>query len=52
MGTGLIVGPVMVDAAYVYEWGDYRTQSGEDVVNTSVRSRRLLFSAIYRHGGR
>lgn len=52
VGTGLIVGPVMVDAAYVYEWGDYRTQSGADVVNTSVRSRRLLFSAIYRHGGR
>lgn len=52
VGTGLIVGPVMVDAAFVYEWGDYRTQSGEDVVNTSVRSRRLLFSAIYRHGGR
>lgn len=52
VGTGLIVGPVMLDAAFVYEWGDYRTDSGEALVDTSVRSRRLLFSAIYRHGGR
>ncbi len=52
VGTGVIVGPMMLDAAYVYEWGDYRTDTGDGLVDTSVRSRRLLFSAIYRHGGR
>lgn len=52
VGTGLITGPVMLDAAYVYEWGDYRTLSEERLVDTRVRSRRLLLSVIYRHGGR
>lgn len=52
VGTGVIVGPVMLDAAYVHEWGEYATSSDEGTFNTSVRSRRLLLSAIYRHGGR
>ncbi len=52
VGTGVIVGPVMLDAAYVYEWGSYTTSSGDEAVETQVRSRRLLLSAIYRHGGR
>ena len=46
------LGPVMLDAAYVHEWGEYATSSEEGAFNTSVRSRRLLLSAIYRHGGR
>jgi long-subunit fatty acid transport protein len=49
-GTGLIVGPVLVDAAVVLEWGQY--VSGDTPARVKVRSHRFLFSAIYRQGAR
>ena len=51
-GTGVILGPVLLDAAYVYEFGDYDSLdvSGNQLHNT-VRSHRLYLSLIYRHGG-
>lgn len=45
-GTGLIVGPVLLDVAYVYEHGSYRDLSGD---GNSVTSNRFYASVIYRH---
>lgn len=57
VGTGLIVGPVLLDVAYNFESGtysDFSVDAGGDVT-LQERSRtfhRLFFSMIYRHGGR
>lgn len=52
-GTGLIVGRVLVDVAYLYEFGSYREVDLEATDrlprNNSVRSHRLFLSLIYRH---
>jgi len=57
-GTGLILGSMLVDVAYVLEWGRYSLLDNQletpdpqppDVV---VRAHRLYVSAIYRFGGR
>lgn len=52
-GTGIIIGRVLADIAWVYEWGDYReapTVTAPDIVPTvDVRSHRIFISFIYRH---
>jgi len=52
-GTGIIVGRVLADVAYVYEWGDYQeapTAAAPGVIPmVSVRSHRIFVSFIYRH---
>ena len=45
-GAGLVLGPVLLDAAYVYEWGRF----GPPEVREKVRLHRALLSLIYRHG--
>ncbi len=45
-GAGLLLGRLLLDAAYVYQWGDY----GPDGARASVRLHRGLVSLIYRHG--
>jgi hypothetical protein len=47
-GTGIIVGPVLLDAAYLYEYGSY--VDNLELKNTQ-RSHRFLASLIYRFGG-
>lgn len=49
VGSGLIVGPVLIDAAYVFESGRYDSRDGERPTRVSVRSHRLHVSIIYRH---
>ena len=52
-GLGVIVGPVLLDAAYLRETGSYTSleTSGDSSfpVRNDVRFRQLLFSIIYRH---
>lgn len=50
VGTGLIVGPVLFDVAYVREQGTYPDPEPTGGRVTSV-SRRVFVSLIYRHGG-
>jgi long-subunit fatty acid transport protein len=45
VGAGIIVGPVMIDGAFVREMGDYGDGDGG---HTEVDQRRLVFSLIYR----
>jgi len=57
VGTGIIVGRILADFAYVYEWGSYlgappAAEVGEPQpgpYGIDVRSHRLFFSLIYRH---
>jgi long-subunit fatty acid transport protein len=52
-GTGIIIGRVLADIAWVYEWGDYLeapSVNAPDIVPTvDVRSHRVFISLIYRH---
>ena len=45
-GAGVVLGSVLLDAAYVYQWGGY---SAGDISSTQ-RLHRVLLSVIYRHG--
>jgi long-subunit fatty acid transport protein len=45
-GAGIVLGDVLLDAAYVYQWGGY----GTDEVRSTQRLHRLLVSVIYRRG--
>jgi len=47
-GVGLVVGPILLDTAFVFERGKYRDVAG-DRVDATIR--RLYVSIIYRHGG-
>jgi long-subunit fatty acid transport protein len=47
-GTGIIVGSVLLDAAYLYEYGSY--VDGLDLKHTQ-HTHRFLASLIYRFGG-
>jgi hypothetical protein len=46
LGLGMGVGPLLLDAALVYETGDYVDPSGFE---QSLNARRVLVSLIYRH---
>jgi long-subunit fatty acid transport protein len=48
LGTGVIVGGVLFDVAYVHESGDYTDQQG---IGNQVSSYRVFASLIYRYGG-
>lgn len=48
LGTGIIVGPLLFDVAFVREIGDYLDREGNGI---DVRIRRLYLSLIYRHRG-
>jgi hypothetical protein len=48
-GAGFLLGPVAIDAAYVYQWTAY--DEGSDI-RTSIRLHSMLMSVIYRHGAR
>lgn len=56
VGTGIIVGDVLIDVAYVYEKGTYLEADPEALpddrrlYDNTVRSQRFLVSVIYRHG--
>lgn len=54
VGTGIILGPVLLDAAYLREVGNFISPPDVSTMPSSVPIRqgtyRLLFSAIYRHG--
>jgi hypothetical protein len=45
-GIGLVLGPVLLDAAYVHQWGLF----GPPFARDSDRLHRALVSVIYRHG--
>jgi long-subunit fatty acid transport protein len=48
-GTGVVIGPILVDVAFIRERGHYQAP-GTDAAGTavSVRSRRLVGSVIFR----
>jgi hypothetical protein len=48
-GAGIIIGPLLLDAAYNYEHGSY---SDIDARAAVVRSHRVIASLIYRHSRR
>jgi hypothetical protein len=52
LGTGLILGPVLFDVAYVREQNTYLDPDGAAGRVTSVTSvfQRVFVSLIYRHG--
>jgi hypothetical protein len=52
-GTGLAVGPVLLDFAYIRETGNYNASAtgGADTI-VSVHSQRFIGSVIYRFSGR
>lgn len=45
-GVGLVLGPVLLDAAYVFQWGDHRTGSER----RTARLHSALLSLNYRLG--
>ena len=49
--SGLLIGPVLLDVAYLHESGKYDdfSQTG-DPTRTSIRFPRVFLSLIYRHG--
>jgi long-subunit fatty acid transport protein len=47
-GTGLIMGSVLMDAAYLYEYGSYVDGFDQKITQ---RTHRFLASVIYRFGG-
>ncbi len=47
-GVGVLVGPFLLDAAYVYERGTYQDAETRDQATTTTR--RVFLSLIYRHG--
>jgi long-subunit fatty acid transport protein len=53
-GAGFLLGPVALDAAYVYQWTAYDEGANEAGANirSSVRLHSVLLSIIYRHGAR
>jgi long-subunit fatty acid transport protein len=49
-GTGLVIGRILVDFAYLYEYGSYQEVDISDLVQDShVHSHRFFVSLIYRH---
>ena len=58
VGTGVIVGPVLLDVAYSFESGSYldsELDTDTGIVTEQEKSRtfhRVYLSVIYRHGGR
>jgi len=44
-GTGIVIGPMLLDVAFIKEWGDYRDSAGAAV---SVDAKRLIGSVIFR----
>lgn len=52
VGTGVIVGPILLDAAYVYERGSYQVLDGVSLNDVGVHSHRFLISTIYRQGAK
>jgi long-subunit fatty acid transport protein len=50
VGSGIVLGPVLVDLAYVREQNTYLDPDGPGGRVTSV-FRRIFVSLIYRHGG-
>jgi hypothetical protein len=54
VGTGLIAGRLLVDFAYLYEWGSYAEPAAVDAADqrslgNSLSSHRFFLSFIYRH---
>lgn len=47
-GVGVLVGPFLLDAAYVYERGSYQDYDSRTQATTTTQ--RLFLSLIYRHG--
>jgi long-subunit fatty acid transport protein len=47
-GTGLIVGPVLFDVAFLYQSGAFFDSNG---VRNSITTKRFVASMIYRQGG-
>jgi len=47
LGAGVAVGPILLDAAFLRESGDYVEQVGSDV---SLKAKKVLVSIIYRSG--
>jgi long-subunit fatty acid transport protein len=60
VGTGLVVGPMQLDVAYVYEFGEYfvaaETAAGAAAPGSPIRyaltTNRVFASIIYRFSGR
>jgi hypothetical protein len=57
VGAGILLGPVLIDGAYLYEFGRYLdTVSAETSsaasTRVTVKSHRFFASVIYRYGGR
>lgn len=52
VGTGLIVGPILFDIAYLHETGSYLSidpVDGITLLNNHVKASRIYASVIYRH---
>ncbi len=51
VGTGLIVGPILFDIAYLRETGSYLSIDPVDgnLLNNNVKASRVYASVIYRH---
>jgi hypothetical protein len=48
-GTGIVLGPILVDVAFIHETGTYRAFDQNKVpTDTSVHSSRLIGSVIFR----
>ena len=45
-GVGIVAGPVLLDAAWLYQAGSFGPASS----HSSTRIHNILFSLIYRHG--
>jgi long-chain fatty acid transport protein len=45
-GAGVVLGGLLVDGAYVYQWGGF----GPGAIRSTQRLHRVLVSVIYRHG--
>lgn len=51
LGTGILVGPVLLDVAYVGEWGRYGYVDADGLHRVTSSSHRVFTSFIYRFSG-
>jgi long-chain fatty acid transport protein len=52
VGTGIVLGSLLLDVAYLHEFGNSRVSVAAGPIYTTLRTNRLFVSAIYRFSRR
>ena len=52
VGTGIVLGSLLLDVAYLHEFGNYAVSPQDVPIYSALRTNRLFVSAIYRFARR